>query len=126
MPEIEDILTLLTKLPTNYKPYFFIKVITKTIESIESKYTKIQEPFLRQLDILSKSFDLDNTKKGRELFMSLKGLVLLTGRLDQAKHQILRYAHYLKEGLIPNTLKPLRYNSRDTCFWWIKAIRDYV
>lgn len=75
---------------------------------------------------MSKSFDLDNCKKGRELFMSLKGLVLLTGRFEQAKYQIIKYAHYLKEGLIPNTLRPLRYNTRDTCFWWIKAIRDYI
>jgi glycogen debranching enzyme len=39
---------------------------------------------------------------------------------------IVKYGNLLYNGLIPNSLKPLRYNTRDTCFWWIKAIRDYI
>ncbi|CAK93825.1 unnamed protein product (macronuclear) [Paramecium tetraurelia] len=32
----------------------------------------------------------------------------------------------MQHGLIPNSLKPLRYNKRDNYFLWINSILDYV
>lgn len=48
------------------------------------------------------------------------------GKFIEAKKVIFSYGNLMKHGLIPNSLKPLRYNTRDTCFWWIKSLRDYV
>ena len=65
---------------------------------------------------------------GRDTFISLKGLLLLTNRLDDAKNLILTYASCLRHGLIPNLLgegKCARYNARDAVWWWLKGIKDY-
>lgn len=58
--------------------------------------------------------------------MALKGILLTNGRFGEAREYIESLAETIRYGLIPSTLKPLRYNSRDNCFWWIKAIRDYT
>lgn len=46
-----------------------------------------------------------------------------------AKKTLLFYASYLRHGLLPNFLdngRNPRYNNRDVCWWFIKAIRDYL
>jgi glycogen debranching enzyme len=47
----------------------------------------------------------------------------------EAKHIILNFARTLRHGLLPNLLdngKRPRYNCRDTVWWFIKAIQDYI
>jgi glycogen debranching enzyme len=63
-----------------------------------------------------------------DTFISLRGILLLTSRLDEAKWIILSYASALRHGLIPNLLGEgtgPRYNCRDAVWWWLQSIKDY-
>lgn len=66
---------------------------------------------------------------GRDVFISLRGLFLCTGRFDEAKEHIFAFASVLKHGMIPNLLssgKLPRYNSRDSVWFFLEIIQDYV
>lgn len=66
---------------------------------------------------------------GRDIFIALRGLLLATGRYDDAKLHILAAASTLKHGLIPNLIDSTRnprYNARDATWLWIQSVQDYV
>lgn len=66
---------------------------------------------------------------GRDVFISLRGLLLSTGRFEEAKEHIIAFASVLKHGMIPNLLsngKAPRYNSRDSVWFFLQAIQDYT
>ncbi|KAI4270773.1 MAG: hypothetical protein LQ337_006472 [Flavoplaca oasis] len=66
---------------------------------------------------------------GRDIFISLRGLYLATGRYTDAHSHIMAFASVLKHGMIPNLLsdgKLPRYNSRDSIWFFMQCIQDYT
>ncbi|KAF4126960.1 glycogen debranching enzyme [Geosmithia morbida] len=66
---------------------------------------------------------------GRDVFISIRGLFIGTGRFEEAKEHIVAFGSVLKHGMIPNLLSSgdaPRYNSRDSIWFYIQTIQDYV
>lgn len=70
------------------------------------------------------------TDWGRDTFISLPGLCLVTGRYQVAWHIIESFAAYVSEGMIPNRFpdkgETPEYNTMDASLWFIYAIDRYV
>ncbi|KAK5701470.1 bifunctional 4-alpha-glucanotransferase/amylo-alpha-1,6-glucosidase [Elasticomyces elasticus] len=65
---------------------------------------------------------------GRDIMISMRGLLLCTGRYQEAKEHILCFASVVKHGMVPNLLgsgKLPRYNSRDSVWFFLQNIQDY-
>lgn len=67
---------------------------------------------------------------GRDAFISLPGLLLVTGKHTEAKQVLQNYARYCKKGLIPNMIidatgQPL-YNTVDATLWYVNAVLQYL
>jgi len=65
------------------------------------------------------------TDWGRDAFISLPGLLLATGRREEARDVLLTFAQHRSQGLIPNRFpddggEP-EYNSVDASLWWVAA-----
>ncbi|KAJ1518039.1 hypothetical protein HMI55_003689 [Coelomomyces lativittatus] len=66
---------------------------------------------------------------GRDIFISLKGLFMLTGQFELAKSHLVAFASVLRHGLIPNLLdsgRYPRYNARDAVWWFLYALQAYT
>jgi glycogen debranching enzyme len=65
---------------------------------------------------------------GRDVLIALRGILLVTGRFEDAKNHLIAFAGSLRHGLIPNLLDSVRrprYNSRDSVWFFMQAIQDY-
>ncbi len=70
------------------------------------------------------------TDWGRDTFMSLPGLCLVTGQFEIAWQIIQSFSSYVSEGMIPNRFpdvgKDPEYNAIDASLWFIYAIDRYL
>ncbi len=64
---------------------------------------------------------------GRDTFISLPGLLLSTGRWEEAKSVVVTFAAKEKNGLIPNRILPEKtlYNTVDASLWFVLALKKY-
>lgn len=61
---------------------------------------------------------------GRDTFIAAPGILLATGRFEEAKELILCYARVARHGLICNLYddgENPRFNSRDAVWWWLRV-----
>jgi predicted glycogen debranching enzyme len=67
---------------------------------------------------------------GRDAFIALPGLLLLTGRFDEAKSVLTTFAAAVDEGMIPNRFDDYSdtayFNSIDASLWFINAAFQYL
>ena len=67
---------------------------------------------------------------GRDTFISLPGIALVTGRFQVARRVILAFAEQIHEGLVPNRFPdcggPACYHSVDATLWFLAAVHQYV
>jgi predicted glycogen debranching enzyme len=70
------------------------------------------------------------TDWGRDTMISLEGLTLVTGRQIEAGFILRTFAHYIRDGLIPNLFpeggKEGLYHTADATLWFFHAIARYV
>jgi predicted glycogen debranching enzyme len=70
------------------------------------------------------------TDWGRDTMISLEGLTLTTGRVDEARDILRTFAFYFRDGLIPNLFpegnKEGLYNTADATLWFFHALHRYV
>ncbi|HLK51264.1 MAG TPA: amylo-alpha-1,6-glucosidase [Bryobacteraceae bacterium] len=70
------------------------------------------------------------TDWGRDTMISLEGLTLTTGRKGEAAWILRTFAHYFRDGLIPNMFpegeKDALYNTADATLWFFHALHRYV
>ena len=67
---------------------------------------------------------------GRDTFISLPGLMLVTGRFNDARSILQNFIQYCKNGLIPNFLSDRSgepsYNTVDGTLWYINAVMQHL
>lgn len=70
------------------------------------------------------------TDWGRDTMISLEGLTLTTGRKDEAGWILRTFAHYVRDGLIPNMFpegeKEGLYHTADATLWFFHALDRYL
>jgi predicted glycogen debranching enzyme len=67
---------------------------------------------------------------GRDTFISLPGLMLATGRFEDARKILLDFMRHSKQGLIPNFVQDRSgepaYNTVDATLWYVNAVLQYL
>ncbi|HZS55309.1 MAG TPA: amylo-alpha-1,6-glucosidase [Bryobacteraceae bacterium] len=70
------------------------------------------------------------TDWGRDTMISLEGLTLTTGREVEASYILRTFAHYIKDGLIPNMFPEGKtdglYHTADATLWFFHALHRYL
>jgi predicted glycogen debranching enzyme len=70
------------------------------------------------------------TDWGRDTMISLEGLTLITGRFVEASYILRTFAHYIRDGLIPNMFpegeKDGLYHTADATLWLFHALSRYL
>jgi predicted glycogen debranching enzyme len=67
---------------------------------------------------------------GRDTFISMPGLMLVTGRFEDARKILLDFMGHCRQGLIPNFVQDKSgepsYNTVDATLWYVNAVLQYL
>ncbi len=67
---------------------------------------------------------------GRDTFIALPGLTLVTGQFDKARQILTTFAHAIADGMVPNRFDDYggvpHYNSMDASMWFVLAVDRYI
>lgn len=70
------------------------------------------------------------TDWGRDTFISMRGLLLASGRHQEAESILLEWTDMISEGMVPNRFPDRgglpEYNSVDASLWFVVAVQDYL
>jgi len=70
------------------------------------------------------------TDWGRDTMISLPGLLITTGRLDEAREILETFLQFLSQGIIPNRFpdsgETPEYNTADATLWMFQAVRAWL
>jgi predicted glycogen debranching enzyme len=62
---------------------------------------------------------------GRDAMISLPGLLLCTGRFEDARLVLKSFAAAMNDGVLPNDLGASSYNTVDASLWFVRAVGSY-
>lgn len=62
---------------------------------------------------------------GRDAMVALPGLLLTTGRFEEAREVLKTFAGSMKDGVLPNDLGAGSYNTVDASLWFVRAVGSY-
>ena len=106
--------------------------------------TGLRQPEFDLLTIAADSFIVDRDKPrgksiiagyhwftdfGRDTFIALPGLTLVTGRFDDTREILLTFSKQIKGGLVPNNFSEdgaAYFNGVDASLWFIYAVQKYL
>jgi predicted glycogen debranching enzyme len=122
-----------------------VKELLKHRESILAQAGSPRHPAMKRLVLAADQFVVrrDSTESdsiiagyhwfndwGRDAMISLPGLTLATGRLEQARSILSTFQKYLSEGMLPNNFPDAGqtpdYNNSDATLWWAWALKKYA
>jgi predicted glycogen debranching enzyme len=70
------------------------------------------------------------TDWGRDTFVSIRGLGLATGRLEESRQILQEWASVISEGMVPNRFvdsgEEPEYHSVDASLWYVVAVHEYL
>ncbi|HZW08990.1 MAG TPA: amylo-alpha-1,6-glucosidase [Phycisphaerales bacterium] len=70
------------------------------------------------------------TDWGRDTFISIRGLCIATGRLEEARQILTEWSRAQVEGLLPNRFPDVgeapEFNSVDAALWYVQAAHDFL
>jgi len=102
-------------------------------EAVRSAFATAADAFVKRdgksVQIWAASMDWFLEEWGRDTFISLPGILLSTGRFDDAKAVLRRFAGFEKGGLIPNRIgdgTAPEYNTADAPMWFVQALKSYA
>jgi glycogen debranching enzyme len=107
--------------------------VWKAPDSVRAAFTAAADGFVKRhgdsVQIWAASMDWFLEEWGRDTFISLPGLLLSTGRYEDAKSVLRRFAGFEKGGLIPNRIPDgaaPEYNTADAPMWFVQAVKSYA
>jgi predicted glycogen debranching enzyme len=113
------------------------EIIKNEIDRLDKLEKKLEQP-LRRFVQAADSFVVERGEGksiiagyhwfydwGRDAMISLPGLLLVTGRFEDAKKVLKTYASSMKDGVLPNDLSSWSTNSVDSSLFFIQAVFKY-